>query len=126
ELRKLCWETNSELCLRITPKEVKAALRKLNNKKLLKFGGDCMFEWLTNIFNHVGGTERLPCEWTRGVILPFWKRKGDRLFCGNHRGITLLSIPGKLFTRILLTRFMKLNQRLFGAYQKLRSEHKPK
>ncbi|KAL1273454.1 hypothetical protein QQF64_029316 [Cirrhinus molitorella] len=71
---------------------------------MLKSGGDSIVEWLTHIFNQVWETERLPNDWTRGVILPFWKRKGDRLVCGNHRGITLLSIPGKLFTRILLTR----------------------
>ncbi|KAL1246814.1 hypothetical protein QQF64_034817 [Cirrhinus molitorella] len=76
---------------RVTPVEVKAALKKLNNRKapgicaitaeMLKSGGDSIVEWLTHIFN-----------------------QGDRLVCGNHRGITLLSIPGKLFTRILLTR----------------------
>ncbi len=98
----------------VTPEEVRAALKKLNNRKapgicaitaeMLKSGGESIVEWLTHIFNEVWETERLPSDWTRGVILPFWKRKGDRLVCGNHRGITLLSIPGKLFTRILLTR----------------------
>ncbi|GAA6104692.1 SLAIN motif-containing protein 1-like [Tachysurus ichikawai] len=97
----------------VTPEEVRAALGKLNNRKapgicaitaeMLKSGGKSIVEWLTGIFNEVWETERLPSDWTRGVILPFWKRKGDRLVCGNHRGITLLSIPGKLFTRILLT-----------------------
>ncbi|GAA6094295.1 uncharacterized protein LOC124628743 [Tachysurus ichikawai] len=97
----------------VTPEEVRAALGKLNNRKspgicaitaeMLKSGGESIVEWLTRIFNKVWETERLPSDWTRGVILPLWKRKGDRLVCGNHRGITLLSIPGKLFTRILLT-----------------------
>ncbi|MCJ8734524.1 hypothetical protein PDJAM_G00236670 [Pangasius djambal] len=97
----------------VTPVEVRATLKKLNNRKapgicaitaeMLKSGGDSIVEWLTHIFNQVWETERLPSDWTRGVILPFWKRKGDRLVCDNHRGITLLSIPGKLFTRILLT-----------------------
>lgn len=98
----------------VTPEEVRAALKKLNIKKapgicaitgeMLKAGGDGMVEWLTHLFNQVWETEQLPTDWTRGVILPFWKRKGDRLVCGNHRGITLLSIPGKVFTRILLSR----------------------
>ncbi|GAA6068877.1 uncharacterized protein LOC124628743 [Tachysurus ichikawai] len=98
----------------VTPEEVRAALGKLNNRKslgicaitaeMLKSGGESIVEWLTRIFNKVWETERLPSDWTSGVILPLWKRKGDRLVCGNHSGITLLSIPGKLFTRILLTR----------------------
>uniref|UniRef100_A0A3B3HVR8 ribonuclease H n=1 Tax=Oryzias latipes TaxID=8090 RepID=A0A3B3HVR8_ORYLA len=71
---------------------------------MLKSGGDCMIEWLTNIFNEVWESGKIPRDWTRGVILPLWKGKGDKLTCNNHRGITLLSIPGKLFTRILLNR----------------------
>ena len=94
--------------------EVKAALKKLKNSKapgicsitaeMLKAGGDNMSRWLTQIINFVWIYERLPDDWRRGIILPFWKRKGDQLVCSNHRGITLLSIPGKLFTRILLSR----------------------
>ena len=59
---------------------------------------------MTKIINHVWVLEELPTDWTRGIILPFWKNKGERLQCGNYRGITLLSIPGKLFTRVLLAR----------------------
>ncbi|GAA6097855.1 gamma-aminobutyric acid receptor subunit alpha-2-like [Tachysurus ichikawai] len=67
----------------VTPEEVRAALGKLNNRKapgicaitaeMLKSGGESIVEWLTRIFNEVWGTERLPSDWTRGVILPFWK-----------------------------------------------------
>ena len=52
----------------------------------------------------------IPDDWRRGIILPFWKNKGnkDLEVCSNHRGITLyiciLSIPGKLFAMILLER----------------------
>ncbi|CAM4466358.1 unnamed protein product [Leuciscus chuanchicus] len=67
----------------VTPEEVRAALEKLNNRKapsifaitaeMLKLGGESIVEWLTHIFNEVWETERLPSDWTRGVILPFWK-----------------------------------------------------
>ena len=33
-----------------------------------------------------------------------WKRKGDRQDCNNYRGITLLSVPGKVLAHLLLTR----------------------
>uniref|UniRef100_A0A8C1PG41 Reverse transcriptase n=1 Tax=Cyprinus carpio TaxID=7962 RepID=A0A8C1PG41_CYPCA len=76
----------------LTGSEVRAALEKLNNRKapgicaitaeMLKSGGESIVEWLTHLFNEVWETERLP-------------------ICRNHRGIILLSIPGKLFTRIL-------------------------
>ena len=98
----------------VTSAEVRAALTKLKNAKapgicgitaeMLKYGGNNMILWLTDIINHVWVYETLPDDWRRGIILPFWKGKGDQLVCKNHRGITLLSIPGKLFARILLTR----------------------
>ena len=71
---------------------------------MLRYGGDTIIRWMSRIINHVWVLEVLPDDWTRGIILPFWKHKGEKLDCANYRGITLLSIPGKLFTRILLTR----------------------
>ena len=66
----------------------------------------CMLRWLQVIINCVWISEKIPDDWRRGIILPFWKRKGDRLTCANYRGIkpTLLSIPGKLVALILLRR----------------------
>jgi len=37
------------------------------------------------------------------IIMPD-KNKGDRLECNNYRGISLMSIVGKVFFRVLLTR----------------------
>ena len=98
----------------VTEAEVHAALKKLRNSKapgvcgitaeMLKYGGNTIIRWMTIIINFVWVLEVLPEDWTRGIILPFWKQKGEKLDCSNYRGITLLSIPGKLFTRILLTR----------------------
>ncbi|KAI3357902.1 hypothetical protein L3Q82_016278, partial [Scortum barcoo] len=35
-----------------------------------------------------------------GVVVPLFK-KGDRRVCSNYRGITLLSLPGKVYARVL-------------------------
>ena len=98
----------------VTLDEVRNAVKSLKNyravgickitAKLLKFGGECMLRWLQVIINCVWISETIPDDWRRGIVLPFWKRKGDRLTCANHRGITLLSIPGKLLALILLRR----------------------
>ena len=75
--------------------------------ELLKHGGESIIEWLRNIINAVWVSAELPTDWTRDtdcIILFFWKREGVPLVCSNHRGITLLSLPGKLFARILLDR----------------------
>ena len=45
----------------------------------------------------------MPVEWKAGYIVPLPK-KGDLTDCGNWRGITLLSVPGKIFARIIAAR----------------------
>ena len=44
-----------------------------------------------------------PQEWKEGQLVKIPK-KGDLSNCSNYRGITLLSIPGKVFNRIMLER----------------------
>ena len=43
---------------------------------------------------------RAPVDWQTGIVVLFFK-KGDRRECFNYRGITLLSLPGKVYTRVL-------------------------
>src|SRR3984957_10593156 len=50
--------------------------------------------------------ERVPKDWARGVIVPIYK-EGDRENVDNYRGITLLSVVGKLYTSILNERVSK-------------------
>ena len=45
----------------------------------------------------------VPTDWQKGVISPILK-KGDKTVCDNHRGITLLSHAGKIYTRIVEAR----------------------
>ena len=51
-------------------------------------------------------------DWKRGIILPFYKGKGPRTDCRNYRGITLLSVPGKVYAHILLSRVKGYLQQL--------------
>ena len=39
-------------------------------------------------------------DWQTGVIIPTFK-KGDRKQCTNYRGISLLSLPGKVYAKYL-------------------------
>jgi hypothetical protein len=47
--------------------------------------------------------EKLPAAWKKGTIVTLPK-KGDTTNCNNWRGITLLSVPSKVFSRIILNR----------------------
>ena len=39
-------------------------------------------------------------DWQTGVIIPIF-RKGDSKQCTNHRGISILSLPGKVYAKYL-------------------------
>ena len=60
-------------------------------------------ELLYPLFNKIWEEERVPKEWKEGYIIKLLK-KGDLSSCSNYRGITLLSIPGNMFNRVLLNR----------------------
>ena len=53
--------------------------------------------------------EAIPQEFKATTIIHLFKRKGNPQVCDNHRGISLLSIAGKILARVLLNR---LNEHL--------------
>ncbi len=57
-------------------------------------------------FNHVLHSEKFPKEWSEGYICPIYKKKGDKTDPANHRGITISSCIGNVFTKIMNDRFM--------------------
>ena len=79
--------------------------------RMLKNGGPMLSKALHDLFVKVWETNTIPCDWRTGVILPLYKGKGSKSDCGNHRGITLLSVPGKAFAPILLERIKPSSSR---------------
>ena len=51
---------------------------------------------LLNLFVTIWEDETLPSDWRKGLIVKLAK-KGDLQICDNWRGITLLSVPSKVF-----------------------------
>ncbi|KAM3602017.1 uncharacterized protein V6R79_022977 [Siganus canaliculatus] len=96
----------------ISETEVARAIKSLKNNKalgldevaaeLLKHGQDAVVVSLT-YFYLIWHAEEVPVDWKRGVIVTLPK-KGNLADCNNGRGITLLSIPGKVFCSVLLHR----------------------
>ena len=56
-----------------------------------------------DLFDDIWEKEAIPQEWKKGMITKLPK-KGDLGSCDNWRGITLLSIPSKIFCKIILKR----------------------
>ncbi|VDP69355.1 unnamed protein product [Schistosoma curassoni] len=54
------------------------------------------------LFGKIWEEEQVPTEW-KGYLIKLL-RKGDLSKCENYRGTMLLSVPGKVFNRVLLNR----------------------
>lgn len=67
---------------------------------------DILAPYMCRMFNVVFDTGLFPETWALGEVIPLHK-KGSRNEVENYRGITLLSVVGKLFTNILNTRLTK-------------------
>ena len=46
-------------------------------------------------------------------IITLFKNKGERSDCNNYRGISLLSVIGKVFAKVILIRLQKLAERVY-------------
>ena len=96
-----------------TEEEVRKAIKTLKNNKspgfdgitaeMLKGGGDCIVSWMRCLCNQVWNSGTVPEDWKNGEIVCIPK-KGNLSDCDNWRGVTLLSIPGKVYCQVILNR----------------------
>ena len=97
----------------ITKTEIRKALKSLKNDKAagtdnipaeaLKEGGESIVHQLHHLINLIWTKEEMPIDWKKGLLVKLPKH-GDLSKCGKWRGITLLSIPSKVLTKIILDR----------------------
>ncbi len=52
----------------------------------------------------------VPDDWRRAIIVPLYKGKGGRSECSSYRRMSLLSVPGKVYGRILSERLMEVTE----------------
>ena len=71
---------------------------------------------LTQIYNVIWSDEAAPPEWKTGLIAKIPK-KGDLSDCNNWRGITLLSLTSKVFSRIIFKRLLEALQEVLRQEQ---------
>jgi hypothetical protein len=62
--------------------------------------------YLVTIFNCIYDSHTYPESWSKGVIVPIYK-KGDRFNPSNYRGITLINVIAKIFSLALRNRINK-------------------
>ena len=108
--------TNLELDAPPSIEEVSKAIKQMTSGKapgpdtipveVFKTGGETIRSQLTSLFQTMWNQEQLPQEFRDATIVHIYKRKGNRQSCDNHRGISLLSIAGKILARVLLNRLL--------------------
>ena len=69
-------------------------------------GGPTLISRVLQLLRLIWQQEEVPQDLKDATIIHLYKRKGNRRDCNNHRGISLLSIAGKILARILLNRLM--------------------
>ena len=94
----------------ISEEEVKNAIEHLKLNKssgsdgiladMLKNSLEHILSLLVLLFNHVFDTGQYPSAWSGAIIVPIHK-SGDKDDPNNYRGVSLLSILGKVFAHIL-------------------------
>ena len=84
--------------------------------EVLVHGGNTLKAFLFTIISMFWLTENIPSE-VRDPNITILFKKGDRSLCGNYRGISLLSVVGKLFADILLQRLKRIANRVHSQSQ---------
>ena len=102
-----------ELDRDIEIEEVREVIKKLKRGKavgivkymneIFMYGGNKIVEDTWLLFNKLFSKEEYPRSWARGLIFPIFKGgpNEDKYNSLKYRGITLLSVLGKLYTAIL-------------------------
>lgn len=120
-------ETNLDInCNAPTIEEIKSAIKSLKNNKaagpdditaeVLKADVNLFAEILHPLIYKIWTKETFPDDWKNGFITILAK-KGDLTLCDSYRGIMLLSIPGKVLSRVILNRMKNTVDKLLRNNQ---------
>ena len=96
----------------------KAAGRNGIPPEVWKYGGATLRNKLLQLFSNIWSTTaEVPQDFKDATMVTIYKRKGDRAECGNHRGISLLSVAGKILAKILQHRLHSLDEDILPESQ---------
>ena len=119
---------SSDENLSVEPSEdkIRAAIKQLKNGRapgvdmvtaeLLKLGGETVVRWLAQLAASIWRSESVPDDWVKQLTIPLHK-KGAHDHCDNFRGIALLSVPGKVFCRVIQKRLAERDGQLLRENQ---------
>ena len=98
--------------------EVEVRVGKLKNEKaagkdeitgeMIKGEGDRVVNWVWRLCNMAFDSGAVPEDCRSAVIVLLYKAKRERTECKNYRGISLLSVIGKIYAGILVGRVRRV------------------
>ena len=101
--------------------EIASAIKQLKSGKAagpdevvaeaLKAGDKPLLNRLHSLLRMIWESDKIPNTWKKATIVPLLK-KGDNQQCKNYRGISLLSIVGKVFMKVIQQRLQKRREQL--------------
>ncbi len=59
----------------------------------------------------------MPADWTRAIIVTVYEGKGRKGECGSYSGISLLSIPGKVYGKVIIERGQRITEEKISEEQ---------
>ena len=90
------------------------AVQKLNSGESLNMNGllaeffhcagSVLMGRLTTLLQTAWRTETIPENWRNSLLVVLYKEKGPKNDCSNYRGISLLSVVGKILSCIIFKR----------------------
>lgn len=108
--------TQEDLDLPPSEDELRTAIKQMSCGKapgrdgipaeIFKSLGPTAFNTFHDILTTIWDQEDMPADLRDATIVTLFKNKGAKADCGNYRGISLLSIAGKILARILLNRLI--------------------
>ena len=122
-----CQDMNRNYMRRISESEVKEALKRMKSRKAVDPDETpievwrCLWKvgvrWLTNLFNKIWLTKKMPNEWRKSTLVHLYKNKGDIQSCSNYREIKLTCHTMKLWERVIehrLRQNVNISENQFG------------
>ncbi len=71
--------------------------------ELLRAAGDAIHDTFCDLVRACWKHGQVPTAWRDAIMVPLPKGKGDARLCDSWRGISLLSVPGKILARLVAT-----------------------
>ena len=90
---------------------------------IFKAGDASIIQRLHEIFTDVRKNEEMMTDWNLVILIKLYKNKGEKQLCDNYRGISLLNVDSKIFSRITLNHIQHLiDRQLLEAQSGLRAQ----